>query len=48
MTTQEMTPKQEKFCEYYIQEQNATTAAIKAGYSKKTAKAIGAENLSKP
>lgn len=43
-----MTPKQKKFCEYYIQSGNATDAARKAGYSEKTARAIGNENLTKP
>lgn len=43
-----MTPKQKRFCEYYIQSTNATDAARKAGYSEKTAEAIGYENLRKP
>lgn len=43
-----MTPKQKKFCEYYIQSGNAADAARKAGYSPKTAEAIGRENLRKP
>lgn len=43
-----LTPKQKAFCDYYIECANATEAAIRAGYSKKTAKVIGAENLSKP
>ena len=43
-----LTPKQKAFCDYYIETGNATEAAIKAGYSKKTAKVIGNENLSKP
>lgn len=43
-----LTPKQKKFCEYYIQSGNATDAARKAGYSKKSAEAIGLENLGKP
>ena len=43
-----LTPKQKKFCEYYIQSGNATDAARKAGYSLKTAEAIGLENLGKP
>lgn len=32
----------------YLVDLNATQAAIRAGYSKRTARAIGAENLSKP
>lgn len=43
-----MTPKQKKFCEYYIQSGNAAEAARKAGYSGKTARNIGQENLTKP
>lgn len=42
-----MTPKQQKFCDEYIKTGNATQSAIKAGYSKKTAKQIGQENLTK-
>lgn len=43
-----MTLMQQKFCDEYIICGNATEAAIKAGYSPKTAKSIAAENLSKP
>ena len=43
-----LTEKQKKFADYYIESGNATQAAIKAGYSKKTAYKIGAENLRKP
>ena len=43
-----LTPKQKKFAEYYIKCGNATEAAKKAGYSEKTAYAIGQENLKKP
>ena len=43
-----MTPRQKKFCEYYIQSGNAAEAARKAGYSEKTARNIGQENLTKP
>lgn len=42
-----LTPKQKIFAEEYIISGNATQAAIKAGYSKKTAYAIGNENLKK-
>ena len=42
-----MTPKQQKFCDEYIKTGNATQSAINAGYSKKTAKQIGQENLTK-
>ncbi|NKC68982.1 terminase small subunit [Vagococcus fluvialis] len=43
-----LTEKQRRFCDYYILLGNATQAAIKAGYSRKTAKQTGAENLTKP
>ena len=42
-----MTPKQQRFCDEYLIDLNATQAAIRAGYSKKTAKQIGQENLTK-
>lgn len=42
-----LTMKQKKFCEEYLVSGNATDAAIKAGYSKKTANRIASENLSK-
>ena len=43
-----LTAKQKLFCDEYIISLNATQAAIKAGYSKKTARKIAAENLTKP
>lgn len=43
-----LTPKQKAFADYYIESGNATEAAKKAGYSEKTARFIGAENLTKP
>ena len=42
------TTKQHTFIEEYLIDLNATQAAIRAGYSKKTAKEMGCENLSKP
>lgn len=36
-----MTPKQKKFCAEYLIDLNATKAAIRAGYSAKTAYSIG-------
>jgi phage terminase small subunit len=36
------------FCREYCQDFNAKQAAIRAGYSAKTARVIGPENLSKP
>jgi phage terminase small subunit len=43
-----MTAKQMRFCDEYLIDLNATQAAIRAGYSKKTARVIGQENLLKP
>lgn len=43
-----LTTKQKVFCDEYIKSGNAKEAAIKAGYSSKTAKSIGQENLTKP
>lgn len=44
-----LTPKQKAFADEYIRNSgNATQAAIVAGYSKKSAKSIATENLSKP
>ncbi len=43
-----MTPKQQRFAEEYVVDHNATQAAIRAGYSPKTAYSIGHENLKKP
>ncbi|MCI5891824.1 MAG: terminase small subunit [Clostridiales bacterium] len=43
-----MTEKQKRFCDEYLVDCNATQAAIRAGYSEKTAHSIGAENLIKP
>ena len=43
-----LTLKQQRFADEYIISGNATDAAIKAGYSKKTANVIGVENLIKP
>ena len=42
-----MTNKQKRFCDEYLIDCNATQAAIRAGYSAKTAKQIGQENLTK-
>ncbi len=42
-----LTEKQKRFIDYYIETANATESAKKAGYSQKTAKNIGAENLTK-
>jgi phage terminase small subunit len=45
----DLTAKQQAFCEAYVSNGfNALQAAISAGYSEKTAKEIGSENLTKP
>ena len=43
-----MTPKRDQFVKEYLVDLNATQAAIRAGYSAKTAGVIGTENLKKP
>ena len=43
-----LTAKQRFFVDEYLIDLNATQAAIRAGYSKKTARFIGCENLTKP
>jgi len=43
-----MTPKQAAFVQHYLIDSNATQAAVRAGYSVKTAYSIGEENLRKP
>ena len=40
--------KQQRFVNEYLVDFNATQAAIRAGYSPHTARAIGSENLKKP
>lgn len=42
-----LTEKQKRFIDYYVETANATESAKRAGYSFKTAKNIGAENLTK-
>ena len=42
-----MTGKQQRFCDEYLIDQNGTQAAIRAGYSKKTARQIADQLLSK-
>ncbi|MGO0683487.1 terminase small subunit [Pseudomonas fulva] len=43
-----LTAKQQRFVDEYLKDLNATQAAIRAGYSQKTAASIGQENLRKP
>lgn len=44
----DLTGKQKRFCDEYLIDFNATQAAIRSGYSVKTAYSIGDENLRKP
>lgn len=48
MAEPKLTLKQRRFIEEYLIDFNATQAAIRAGYSEKTAYSVGHENLSKP
>ena len=43
-----LTAKQRLFADEYIKSGNATQSAIKAGYTEKSARFVGAENLTKP
>lgn len=44
----DLTPKQARFVEEYLIDCNASAAAVRAGYSPRTARRIGWENLQKP
>lgn len=48
MSATDLTPKQQCFVDEYLIDFNATQAAIRAGYSARTARVIGQENLLKP
>ena len=43
-----LTAKQQRFVEEFLVDGNATQAAIRAGYSERTARSIAQENLTKP
>lgn len=47
-TARELTLRQKRFCLEYLKDHNATQAAIRAGYSAKTAAATGLQNLEVP
>lgn len=47
ITSSKLTAKQEMFCYEYVKDFNATAAAVRAGYSEKTAYNIGWENVRK-
>ena len=44
----DLSPKKQRFVEEYLTDLNATQAAIRAGYSRNSARQIGAELLTKP
>lgn len=44
----QLIPKKQRCVEEYLVDSNATQAAIRAGYSEKTAQQTGSENLLKP
>lgn len=46
--TGKLSPKMKMFCEEYLIDLNGAQAAIRAGYSKHTAKEIASQNLTKP
>ena len=48
MSNKKLNPKQERFCDEYVIDLNATQAAIRAGYSEKTARQTAYEILTKP
>lgn len=48
MATRKLTPKQKRFCEEYVIDLNGTQAAIRAGYSKKSAQQTASANMLKP
>lgn len=48
MIVAKLTAKQQRFCDEYLIDLNATKAAIRAGYSEKSARQMATENMSKP
>jgi phage terminase small subunit len=48
MIVAKLTAKQQRFCDEYLIDLDGTKAAIRAGYSEKTAAVIASENLRKP
>lgn len=45
MSPPKLNHRQQRFVDEYVADPNATQAAIRAGYSARTARAIGHENL---
>ena len=48
LATAKLSGRQQRFVDEFLIDLNATQAAIRAGYSEKTARSIAAENLTKP
>lgn len=48
MAAKKLTPKQKRFCQQYLIDLHVANAAMRAGYSEKSAYSIGSENLTKP
>lgn len=48
MIVAKLTAKQQRFCDEYLIDLNATKAAVRAGYSEKSARQMATENMSKP
>ena len=48
MSTKTLNPKQQRFVDEYLVDLNATQAAMRAGYSRNSARQVASENLSKP
>lgn len=48
MADKKLTAKQQRFCDEYLIDLNATQAAVRAGYSEKAARQIATENMAKP
>ncbi len=48
MVVAKLTAKQQRFCDEYLIDLNATQAAIRAGYSEQSARQMGTQNMSKP
>ena len=48
LVSRALTPKQSRFIDEYMVDLNGAAAAVRSGYSRKTSRAIAAENLTKP
>lgn len=48
LVSRTLTAKQSRFIDEYMVDMNGAAAAVRSGYSRKTSRAIAAENLTKP